>query len=143
MNQQPYVIERVYDAPVAHVWQALTEYEQMKQWYFDLPGFTPEVGYVFNFTGGHKDSVQYQHVCRITQAVENEILSYTWSYEGYEGESEVSFELFAEGEQTRLKLTHKGLESFPANNPDFAATNFEKGWESLIGTRLKAFLEAK
>jgi len=143
MNQQPYVIERVYNAPVAKVWQAMTQYEQMKQWYFDLPGFKPEVGYTFEFTGGPKDGKQYKHVCRITEAIPNQKLSYTWAYEGYPGESEVMFELFPEGEQTRLKLTHKGLETFPASNPDFAATNFSAGWESIIGKGLKKFLEKK
>ena len=141
MSAQPYVIERVYNAPVSKVWHAITNAEQMKQWYFDLPGFTPEVGYTFTFTGGHEDGIQYKHLCRITSVVINERLSYTWSYEGYLGESEVTFELFPEGEQTRLKLTHTGLDTFPADNKDFAASNFAAGWEYIIGTGLKGYLE--
>jgi len=141
MSAQPYVIERVYNAPVSKVWHAITNAEQMKQWYFELPGFTPEVGYTFTFTGGHEDGIQYKHLCRITSVVENERLSYTWSYDGYPGESEVTFELFPEGEQTRLKLTHTGLDTFPADNKDFAASNFAAGWEYIIGTGLKGYLE--
>ncbi|WP_345953360.1 SRPBCC domain-containing protein [Mucilaginibacter sp. PAMB04168] len=138
---QPYEIERVYRAPVNEVWVALTTYDQMKQWYFDLPGFKAEVGYTFTFLGGHENGIQYKHVCQITNVEENKKLSYTWRYEGYPGESEVSFELFPEGDGTRLKLTHKGLETFPANNPDFAASNFAAGWEHIIGASLKRFLE--
>lgn len=137
----PYVIERVYNAPVSKVWHAITNADEMKKWYFDLPGFTPEVGYTFTFMGGPEDGVQYKHVCRITSAVENERLSYTWSYEGYPGESEVTFELFAEGKQTRLKLTHTGLDTFPTDNKDFAASNFAAGWEYIIGTSLEGYLE--
>jgi uncharacterized protein YndB with AHSA1/START domain len=74
MNRQPYVIERICNAPVAKVWQAMTQYEQMKQWYFDLPGFKPEVGYGFTFTGGPKDGKKYKHVCQVTEAVENQKL---------------------------------------------------------------------
>jgi hypothetical protein len=36
-----------------------------------------------------------------------------------------SFELFREGDQTRLKLTHAGLETFPPLT-DFAKENFSK-----------------
>ena len=141
MKAQPYIIERVFNVPVAKVWQAITQNKQMKQWYFDLPGFTPEVGYTFNFLGGHEEGMQYEHVCRVTESVPNQLLSYTWKYDGYPGESEVSFELFPEGEQTRLKLTHKGLHTFDASNPDFDASNFATGWEYIIGTGLKEFLE--
>jgi hypothetical protein len=52
----------------------------------------------------------------------------------------VTFELFAQGNKTRLKLTHEGLESFPPI-PDFAKTNFAEGWTSLIGSSLKDFVE--
>lgn len=141
MNDEPYVIERVYNAPVNKVWDALTQYDQMKQWYFDLPGFKPEVGYSFTFSGGPKDGKQYKHVCRITESIENQRLSYTWQYEGYPGQSEVIFELFSNGEQTRLVLTHKGLSNLDQTNKDFAASNFVAGWEHIIGKSLKGYLE--
>ncbi|MDT3404730.1 SRPBCC family protein [Mucilaginibacter terrae] len=136
----PYVIERVFNAPASKVWYAITNAYEMKKWYFDLPGFTPEVGYTFSFFGGHEDGIQYKHLCRVTCAIENERLSYTWSYEGYPGESEVVFELFAEGKQTRLKLTHIGLDTFDPGNKDFAASNFASGWEYIISTSLDGYL---
>jgi hypothetical protein len=52
----------------------------------------------------------------------------------------VTFGLFAEGNQTRLKLTHEGLESFP-KIPAFARTNFMEGWTQIIGSSLKEFVE--
>ncbi|WP_342647476.1 SRPBCC domain-containing protein [Mucilaginibacter sp. CSA2-8R] len=142
MANQPYTIEQVYAAPVSRVWQALTDKDQMKQWYFDLAEFKPEVGFTFYFTGGPDGGIKYRHICCITEVIENQKLSYTWSYEGYAGESEVIFEIFDEGECTRLKLTHKGLETFPADNPDFDAKNFAAGWGYLIGTSLKNYLES-
>mgnify|MGYP002128532878 CR=1 FL=1 len=42
---------------------------------------------------------------------------------------------------TKLNLTHTGIGSFPSTNPDFAITNFEEGWNYLIKTSLKEFLE--
>ena len=52
----------------------------------------------------------------------------------------VTFELFPDGEKTRLKLTHEGLETFP-KLPAYARTNFEKGWTEIIGSSLKQFVE--
>ena len=67
--------------------------------------------------------------------------SYTWTYEGEPGESIVSFELNPEGENTRVRLTHAGLDSFPKENPDLKAENFEKGWQEIIGSSLKNYME--
>jgi hypothetical protein len=53
-----------------------------------------------------------------------------------------TFELFEETSQTRLKLIHEGLETFPSNNPDFAKERFAVGWTYIIGTALKQFVES-
>lgn len=53
----------------------------------------------------------------------------------------VIFELFPEGQSTRLKLTHEGLETFPADLPDFSRESFAEGWTFIIGTALKEFVE--
>src|SRR5690606_10824395 len=107
-------------------------------WYFDLAEFKPEVGFKFQFMGGTEDN-EYLHLCEITEVIPEKKLTYSWRYDGYEGNSFVSFELFEKGDETRLKLTHRGLESFP-NNPDFAKTNFEMGWDQIINTSLKEYL---
>lgn len=138
---QPLVVERTLNAPAEKVWQAITDPDQMKQWYFDLPGFQPVVGYEFEFTGGPTPERQYRHVCKITEVVAGERLTYSWRYAGYPGESFVTFALETRGEQTLLRLTHRGLETFPADNPDFAAKNFAEGWSEIIGMSLPQFLE--
>ncbi len=139
MNNEPFVIERTYQAPISKVWEAISNKEQMKQWYFDLAEFKPEVGFEFSFEGGPEDR-QYLHVCKVTEVIPGKKLSYTWRYEGYEGNSLVTWELFDDAGATRLKLTHAGLDTFPAN-PDFAKTNFVQGWTDLVGTLLKGYLE--
>jgi uncharacterized protein YndB with AHSA1/START domain len=135
------VIERIYNAPVEKVWKALTDKEQMKQWYFDIPAFKPEVGFEFQFSGqGHKGE-QYLHLCKVTDVVKGKKLAYSWTYQGLEGYSVVTFELSSEGDKTRLKLTHEGLETFPKNNADFAKESFMEGWAFIIGKSLQEFLE--
>jgi hypothetical protein len=49
--------------------------------------------------------------------------------------------LSADGDKTRLKLTHEGLETFP-KTAAFARENFEAGWTS-IASELKQFVEPK
>jgi uncharacterized protein YndB with AHSA1/START domain len=140
--EEPLVIERSFDAPVETVWKAITDKVQMKEWYFDLPEFKPEVGFEFRFSAG-KDEKKYLHLCKITEVITNKKLAYSWRYDGYEGNSFVTFELFAQGNKTRLRLTHEGLETFPKSNPDLAKENFFQGWTSIIGTSLKEFLTKK
>ncbi len=54
----------------------------------------------------------------------------------------VTFKLFEEGDQTRLKLTHEGLERLAADGPSFAPENFVAGWIEIIGSSLKTFVES-
>jgi uncharacterized protein YndB with AHSA1/START domain len=135
----PLVIEDTYDAPVEVVWQAITDRDQMKQWYFDMEEFKPEVGFEFTFKGENEGRV-YIHLCKITEVVPGQKLKHSWRYQDYEGISYVTFELFPEENKTRIKLTHEGLESFP-KLPDFARNNFNEGWTMIIGTLLKDFVE--
>jgi len=138
MNAEPFVIERTYNAPVEKVWQAITDRDKMEQWYFKLEEFKPEVGFEFRFYGGSKDK-SYLHICRITEVVPGKKLAHTWQYDSYPGESTVTFELFDEGDKTRFKLTHAGLETFPSEK-DFARESFSKGWNYIIGESLPKFL---
>jgi uncharacterized protein YndB with AHSA1/START domain len=141
MSTEPFVIERTYDAPVERVWQAITDKHKMKQWYFDLADFKAEVGFEFSFTGGTPEK-QYLHLCKVTEVEPGKKLTYSWKYEGYPGESFVTFELFPEGDGTRLKLTHRGLESFPhTEDGNFARESFAAGWTQIIGKNLKEFVE--
>jgi uncharacterized protein YndB with AHSA1/START domain len=138
----PFTIERTYNAPVEKVWNALTDKEQMKQWYFNIADFKPEVGFRFQFEGGD-DKYTYLHLCRILEVVPNKKLSHTWSYEAQPEETVVTWELFDEGEKTRVKLTHEGLEKIAHHGPAFAANNFAEGWKYITGMGLKEFLEKK
>ncbi|MEO8568480.1 MAG: SRPBCC domain-containing protein [Ginsengibacter sp.] len=142
MKHEPFVIERTYDAPVEKVWKAITDKDQMKEWYFNIETFKPEVGFEFQFEAGSKEK-KYLHLCRITDVEANKKLRYSWRYDGVPGNSFVTFELFPDGKGTRLKLTHEGLETFVTDNPDFARESFAKGWNHIIGKSLKEYVEKK
>jgi len=136
---EPLVVERTFNAPPARVWKAITNVAEMRRWFFELEEFKAEAGFEFQFAVEHK-GFNYVHRCKVTKVVLHQALAFSWRYEGYAGDSLVTFELFAEGEKTRLWLTHTGLETFP-KIPAFARKNFMGGWTQLIGTSLKDYVE--
>jgi len=140
-DPEPLIIERTFDAPGAVVWTALTDVEAMRRWHFDLPDFKAEAGFEFEFTVEH-EGFTYRHLCRVTEVSPQRKIAYTWRYDGHSGDSLVTFELFPQGDKTRVRLTHSGLETFP-RLPAFARSNFERGWTELVGASLKDYVENK
>lgn len=134
------IVEETYNAPLANVWEAITNKNKMKKWYFDLTEFKAEVGFEFSFEGTGRTGATYIHQCKITEVIPYQKLQYSWEYEKVEGFSLVTFELFEEENKTRLKLTHSGVESFPQNDPDFVLGNFNGGWTQLVKELLRDYL---
>ena len=82
----------------------------------------------------------YHHLCKVIEVIPQKKIAYSWRYKGHPGDSLVTFELTADGDTTRLKLTHEGLDTFPSTAA-FARENFLKGWTEIIGSQLKQFVE--
>src|SRR5271167_1905717 len=99
MNTAPIIVEQTYNAPVNAIWEAITDKEQMKEWYFDVDAFKPEVGFEFSFMG-ENEGRKFKHLCKITEVIPGSKLAHTWRYEGYTGSSTVTFELAEEDGKT-------------------------------------------
>jgi uncharacterized protein YndB with AHSA1/START domain len=134
-------VERVFNAPVGRVWIALTDVDEMRQWYFELKEFKPEIGFEFEFVVEHEGNTNH-HLCKLTEVIPQKKIAYTWRYKGEPGDSLVTFELFPDGDKTRLKVTHTGIETFP-RTPAYARKNFETGWTILVDSELRQFVEGK
>ena len=139
-KSEPIVIEKKFPVSAELIWKALTVPKEMKKWYFDIPAFKAEPGFEFSFKGGTENR-EYIHLCKIIEVIEGQKLSYTWKYKGTEGETLLSFKLQQEGDETSIKLTHSGFETFPADNPDLHWNNFYEGWSYILGTSLKGYLQ--
>ena len=136
----PVIIERTYGASINTVWKAITEIDQMKQWYMPvLTAFEPIVGFETKFSVSHEGN-EFPHIWKVTEVVPGKKIAYSWKFPGHPGESLATFELFPEGQNTRLKLTHSGLETHCGKTYEpLARKNFNWGWNEL-GMELEKFL---
>jgi uncharacterized protein YndB with AHSA1/START domain len=139
MQHQPLVIEQTYPVSIETVWKAITDKDQMKEWYFDVSDFRLEPGFTFTFNGENEGRV-FVHLCEVLEAAPLKKLKYSWSYQGQKGVSYLTLELTPKGAGTQLRLMHEGLESFPQDR-DFKRENFVEGWNYITGVSLKNFLE--
>ena len=138
------VFERVLDAPRETVWTYLIDPEQRARWFMGGPT-EPRVGGRIGMTMAH-DNLSDEDVPAperyagyqgkawdetITAIDPPRLLAFTWSG-GEDGQ--ITIELAALGERTRLTLTHTGIRT-PAD-----AANFGGGWGShldVLVARLK------
>ncbi|HVE61544.1 MAG TPA: SRPBCC domain-containing protein, partial [Chitinophagaceae bacterium] len=118
VKTEPVVQEVIVNATAAKVWKAITDKEEMKQWYFDLEEFKAEPGFQFKFYGTGSKGEKYLHLCEVKEVIKEKKLSYSWRYDNLPGDSLVTFELFEEEGKTRVRLTHTGIESFIIDSPD-------------------------
>jgi len=138
----PVIVEQTYNATIYKVWNAITNENQMKKWYFDtMNSFKPEVGFETEFNV-QSNGIDYLHIWKVTDVITEKKITYNWKFGGYPGESNVTFELSKENNLTKLKLTTLGIESFPQDNPDFTRESWTEGWINFIQVRLKEYLDA-
>lgn len=145
MEKGNIVMEKVYHAPIQMVWKAITEREQLKQWYFDFPeSFKAEAGSEFDWYAGDNESKQWLHHGKMLEVVPGKKLVHTWEYPGYSGTSTVSWELSAiDDNTTKLLFTHVFNEPFDENETALHRSNFVQGWHHIINTGLVDFLKKK
>ena len=140
-HTDPVVVEQTFDAPIATVWQAITDPAQMPRWFFEpIADFEPPVGFETQFTV-NADGRDYQHLWKVIDVVPESRIVYDWRYGGYPGNSTVTWELSETPAGTTLRLTHRGHETFPQDVPAFDREQGLAGWRYFIHESLKAFLE--
>lgn len=140
-SESPVIVEQIFNVPIIRVWKAITDLEEMKQWYFsNIDAFKPEIGSRSSFIVMSGERV-FTHLWEVSEVVAPSKIVYNWRYAEYPGDSFVSWELFEEREKTRLVLMAKVVEDFPDEIPEFKRESCIGGWQYFIQQQLKAYLE--
>ncbi|WP_267402538.1 MULTISPECIES: SRPBCC domain-containing protein [unclassified Chryseobacterium] len=137
----PIIVQYKINAPIDKVWNAITDKNEMKSWYFDIPDFELEVGKIFNFyePGNEK---KYHHQCEILQIIPNKKLKYSWAFpELSKGTTTVTWELNKQGDETVITLIHDEIDQLKELGENFSRESFAEGWDGIIGRSLKPHLE--
>jgi uncharacterized protein YndB with AHSA1/START domain len=139
----PSTIEReiFIEAPVEVVWRAVTEPEQIVQWFSDEADVELKDGYEgsLTFTNRATTSPMVAHIT--VKAFEpDRSFTYWWSYEKGVAAAEgtamlVEFTVAAESGGTRLRVVETGLEQldWPQQQKDDYVADHNNGWAKHIG----------
>ena len=124
------------------IWAVLTDKNQFKQWYFDIPDFALEKGITFHFyePGGKN---KFLHECTILDIIPNKKLVHTWTHPTFsQGVTTVSWLLQENEGLTTVSLHHEGIENLHDAGPEFASENYQTGWDQIL-SNLKKFVNEK
>jgi len=140
-TDEPIIVEQTFDASIGKVWNAITKLDEMKQWFFkEIESFKPEVGFETQFVV-QVDDRKFLHLWKLIEVIPMKKITYNWRYDHIPGDSLVMFELLEQNDQTKLKLTHEVIESFPEDIPEFSLESGIEGWTYFIKESLKEYLD--
>ena len=141
VSEGPIVAEQRLLASAASVWAAITQPNEMRRWYFEvIESFEARVGFETMFVVKVEDRV-FPHRWNVIEVIPEEKIAYNWKYDGYAGDSNVTFDLIQDGDQTLLRLTHQVLEDFQDDIPEFSRESCLGGWNYFIGERLREYFK--
>ena len=136
----PIIIKKTYAVSIEKVWSAITEVEQMTQWFFnDIPDFQAKIGFETQFVLENEGRM-FTHIWEVKEVIPFQKLTYNWKYKEYAGDGYVVFELSKVPEGTALQLTNIITKDYPSDIPEFKRESGIDGWEYLLGDALKKFL---
>ncbi|QQG50203.1 MAG: SRPBCC domain-containing protein [Candidatus Berkelbacteria bacterium] len=117
------------NAPITAVWKALTDPAEIDKWEGGPAIMDEKVGSRFEFWGGEIHGTN-------TIVVPKKKLVQDWEYGDWPSPSTVVFELFEEGDVTRVELTQTG-------HPEEETKDLIDGWKSFYLGAIKELLEDK
>jgi uncharacterized protein YndB with AHSA1/START domain len=134
------IVETDYDVTADKIWEAITQIDQMKKWYFEnIPNFEAKIGFKTQFVVQSEAKI-FTHQWEVIETIPNQKIKYTWSYIEYPGDATVTFDLVENKSGTKLTLTCEVLEDFPEDISEFKRESCIEGWNYFLGQRLKDYL---
>jgi len=139
-NNEPLIVEKQLEASIETVWNAITQIDQMKEWFFEqIENYEPSVGFETRFDVKSGERV-FPHLWKITEVNPPNEITTNWKYEGYKGNSIVTFKLESENNKTNMKVITKIVEDFQDDIPEFSHESCVGGWNYFL-ERLNSYLQ--
>ena len=128
------------NVPVARVWKALTNADELGNWMLMPTTFKPEIGNQFLFQADANENWDGKIHCKILEIETNKKLAFTWNSQMINAETLVTIHLKDLNEKTELTLIHSGWEKLPANAEQMKQAHNE-GWNLRIAEKLPQLVE--
>ncbi|MGH1384274.1 SRPBCC family protein [Kordia sp.] len=129
--------EKVFKHPIQAVWNAISNAQELSTWFIKAD-FKAEKGYQYTFTSNDEGCVP------ITGEVKNAdpyTLVYTWTVEGTNVETIVSWVLETIPEGTKLYLEHSGISKYEGETAITMFESFNGGWDNCTNKLLSYLKE--
>lgn len=139
MKDSIIAVTKIFDVTPHDLWDAITNKDSLRKWYFTISDFSCEVGETFTF---YDPSGSYLHRCKVLESEKDSCFKHTWEHPNEsKGTSIVTWKIIPLADhKTKLEFTHEGVESFYDAGKDFVPENFLAGWNELIQVNLRNFL---
>ena len=141
-SDPPITAVQTYKTTLSDLWSAITNAERMRKWYFNtIHDFEAREGFEVVFDV-ECEGENFPHRWKVTEAVFEKLLKYTWKFDGYDGAATATFRLEKEGESATLAVSFQTTEDFTAPLPQFQREACQGGWKYFIEESLKSYLES-
>ena len=132
VSEGPIIIEQEFSCKKEILWKAITELEQMREWFFSqIESFEARIGFRCSFNV-YSEGILFVHQWRLIELEELKSYTLEWNYAEIVGNSEVRFEIQEFLGGTRLVVHHKVLRDFISDLTQFERKSCEAGWNYLI-----------
>ena len=75
-NDAPIIVEQIFNTSIQNMWDAITQINQMKQWFFNnIESFIPEVGFKTQFNV-QSENRNFMHQWELTEVIPPEKITY-------------------------------------------------------------------
>ncbi len=140
VSDEPIVIQIKTQASISSIWRAFTLLSELRQWLFaEIPSFVAEEGFSteFDILAGERT---FNHVWVVKEVIKKEKIVVEWSYTGYEGKGDVSYEIIKDRLHNIIRVTNTVTQDFDNNIPEFKRESAVNGWKYFVQDRLVKYL---
>jgi uncharacterized protein YndB with AHSA1/START domain len=135
----------VIEAPPSAVFRALTDEQELTQWFPSQAKMEARVGGVVEFRFIRPDGENHMLYGRVLEIVPDKKLSYTWNFARRDQVQETvtwTLEPVDGGGKTKVTLVHAGFEK-PSQKDVESGYSYEAGWAYFVGRLEELFKKKK